>query len=515
MKRFQYCAVLISALILGSLGCERNLMGVSSPAPPALTPTSTFSSTATGTATSTFTSTVPFTATPTPSGTSTNTPPFTLTPSPTFTSTSSNTPTNTAIRTATPSATSTSTVLSTPSLVPTVSGCGVPGASPAESVNLLAGNLYVPLKAGTGNVFFSPFSVLTAMSMAQEGANGNTACQMQTVLNLDPDATTRQQGFQQLISEINSPSKPYTLSTADNIWPQQNFPILPSFINTLQTYYGAGVTALNFAGDANGSAQTIDGAVSMETDGYIPNLVTPSDVSGAALVLTNAIYFEADWLSQFQTIGTMPQTFTLATGATESVSMMRQTIALPIGSFNGAASVVAIPYKGNEASMYVFLPPVGGMSALEAAMSGPSINSWLSANAPGIAGSSMNLNQVDLSLPKFTFSTNYKLGTTLIQMGMPLAFTRGQADFSGIDGNKDLYISQVIHQAHINVTESGTTAAAATAVIFYALDGVSTTYNPPPPIPFIVDHPFIFMIVDKQTNTILFMGRVNDPLSNS
>ena len=273
-----------------------------------------------------------------------------------------------------------------PSAPAATSGNGSSNATvytPAQATNLLSSNLYNWYSSQSGNVFFSPFSIITAMAMAQEGANGQTAQQMQTVLGLNPNATVRQQGFQQLISEINSPSKPYTLSTADNLWPQQNFPILPSYINVLQTYYDAGVTALNFAGDANGAAQTIDGAVSIETDGYIPNLVSAGDVTGAALVLTNAIYFKADWNSKFQNSGTLPQTFTLPTGATESVSMMHQTLSLPLGSFNGAASVVAIPYKGNEASMYIFLPPPGGMSTLEAAMSGSAINTgWLPTRRP-------------------------------------------------------------------------------------------------------------------------------------
>jgi serpin B len=393
---------------------------------------------------------------------------------------------------------------------PEMTGNGTSGTvyTPAQATNLLSSNLYNWYSSQSGNVFFSPFSIITAMAMAQEGANGQTQSQMQTVLNLNPNATVRLQGFQQLIAEINSPSKPYTISTADNLWPQQGFPILPSYINVLQTYYAAGVTSVDFIGNPGGAVQTIDGAVSQETAGYIPNLLTPSDVnSNTRLVLTNAIYFQADWLSQFQTINTISQTFTLPSGNTESVSMMQQTLFLSLGSFNGAASVVSIPYKGNEAAMYIFLPPPGGMSTLEAAMSGPAINNWLAANSAATTGTNMINTNVALSLPRFEFSTHYDLTTTLDQMGMPLAFTPSAADFSGIDGNKDLYISKVVHQAYIDVTESGTTAAAATGGV------MGTTAVPPPPVPFTADHPFIFMIVENNTNTILFMGRVNDPLA--
>ncbi len=394
------------------------------------------------------------------------------------------------------------------------------GQTPAESDCQLGANLYnfyENQSAGSsGNIFFSPFSIITCMAMAQEGAVGPTQTQMQNVLGLNPNTTARLQGFQQLLSQINAPSKPYTLSTADNLWPQQLLPVLPSFENNLQTYYGAGVTQLNY-GNPDGAAQTIDGAVSQETDGYIPNLLTSGDVANAELVLTNAIYFQADWQSQFVTTGTRPQTFTLTTGSTEPVTMMHQTLTSAIGNYNGAASVLALPYKDNGASMYIFLPPLGGMATLESRMTGPNINAWLAANSSAMSGSSFG--QVALSLPKFKFSTQYQLASTLSAMGMPLAFTKpgpngSGANFSGIDGNVGLYISKVIHEAYIDVNESGTTAAAATAVVM-TISISMVGPPPPPPIPFTADHPFIFMIVDNANQTVLFMGRVNDPNQGS
>jgi serpin B len=397
-------------------------------------------------------------------------------------------------------------------------GTGTSGQvyTPPQACNMLSSNLYDFYKGQDGNVLFSPFSIITCVAMAQEGAVGPTQTQMQTVLNLNPNTTARLAGFQQMLGEINSPSKPYTLATADNLWPQQGFAILPSFINTLQTYYGAGVTDVDYIGNASGAVQTIDGAVSQETDGYIPQLLTTGDVSPATrLVLTNAVYFQADWQSQFVTTGTTPQAFNLTSTTSESVSMMHQTLSAGIGSYNGAASVIALPYKGNGASMYVFLPPLGGMATLESLLTGPNINSWLSANAASMSVSGSSAPSVALTLPKFTFSTSYDLTSTLSSMGMPLAFSHpgsNGANFSGIDGNLDLTISKVVHQAYINVDEKGTTAAAATAVVIVYVNGF---FNTPPPVPFTVDHPFIFMIVDNATNTVLFMGRVNDPLSTN
>lgn len=405
---------------------------------------------------------------------------------------------------------------------PATSGSGAgPAAgnlSATQADNRLAANLYNFYQNQSGNIFFSPFSIITAMAMAQEGANGPTATQMQTVLGLSSDAAVRQQGFQQLIGKINAPGKSYTLDTADNLWVQQGFNLLSPYINVCQNDYYAGVTNVDFIGNPGGAANTINAAVSQETEGLIPSLLSPSSLSpNTRLVLTNAIYFKADWQNQFDTSLTYAQPFYATSSSTESVSMMHQTISAVVGNYNGAASVLAVPYKSGEASMYLFLPPQGGMAALEGSLSGSNLNAWLAANASSLAAGGSGSAQVALALPKFTFSTSYDLTSTFQSLGMPLAFTQPGAngtgaDFSGIDGAKDLFISDVIHKAYIHLTETGTTAAGATAVII--LSGNSYSFAPTP-IPFTVDHPFIFMIVENTTNTVLFMGRVDDPLSNS
>ncbi len=405
------------------------------------------------------------------------------------------------------------TLTSSPTPVPViVSKATTCTASQAD--NCLSTNLYNFYQSQSGNVFFSPFSIITALAMAQEGAVGNTATQMQNVLNLSNNAAVRQQGFQQLIGEINSTGKHYTLNTADNLWIQQNFQVLAPYINTCKTYYDAGVTNVDFVNNPSGALTTINGAVSQETAGYIPNLLSSSAINpGTRLILTNAIYFKGTWQNQFPVSYTYQQPFYPSSTANESVSMMHETLSASLGSYNGAASVLAIPYTDSEASMYIFLPPQGGMAALESVMTGDNLNSWLAANSAAMTGATGQ--QVDLSLPKFTFKTNYDLTAPMSQMGMPLAFTPPNngagADFSGIDGYKDLYITDIVHQAYVNVDETGTVAAAATGVVI----GVGIVSYQPPPIPFTVDHPFIFMIVENTTNTILFMGRVNDPLSGS
>jgi len=407
-------------------------------------------------------------------------------------------------------------IITAPSNVPPATSSSTTSCTPPQANNQLGSSLYNVYDGQSGNVLFSPYSIITCLAMAQEGAVGPTQAQMQKVLNLNPNAQARWTGFQQLISQINSPTQNYTLATADNLWPQQGFALQPAFLNTLQTYYDAGVTDVDYVGNAAGAVQTIDGAVSQETDGYIPQLLTPSDVnSKTRFVLTNAIYFNADWQSGFDPSSTTQQNFILSSGISESVSMMNQTVTGIVGSYNGAASVMALPYKGNGASMYLFLPPPGGLANLESQLTGANVNSWLAANATTTSNSSAKIfTSIALSLPKFTFSTQYDLTKTLSSLGMPLAFqlpgpNGSGANFSGIDGNLDLYISKVVHQAYISVDEKGTTAAAATGVIGGAEVTIASTV-----IPFVCDHPFVFMIVDNASNTVLFMGRVADPLSN-
>jgi serpin B len=406
------------------------------------------------------------------------------------------------------SATTTPVALISATPTATLGNCGVTGVTPAQADNMLAGNLYSYFQTQSGNVFYSPFSIFAAMSMAQEGANGTTGCQMQTALNLNSSASVRQAAMQSFINGINSPTKQFTLNVADNLWVQQGFNVLSSYVNDLQTYYSAGVTNVDFVGNPAAALQTIDGAVSQETAGYIPQLLTPANITPKTrVVLTNAIYFKASWQYQFPVTNTTLQNFYLDSGTSESVSMMNFTVSLPIGSFNGAASVIAIPYAGFDASMYVFLPPQEGITALGNLMTGANISSWLTANAASMGASTMA--NVSLSLPKFTFSTNYDLTAPLANLGMPLAFNPYLANFSGIDGSYDLSISDVVHQAYVDVSEVGTTAAAATGVV-----GCSDCEAVMMPIiiPFNVNRPFIFMIVDNVTNAVLFMGRVTNPI---
>jgi serpin B len=180
---------------------------------------------------------------------------------------------------------------------------------------------------------------------------------------------------------------------------------------------------------------------------------------------------------------------------------MHQNTLSKIEDYYGAAQVLEKPYVDNEVSMFIFLPPQGGMADLEEQMTGDKLNAWFVSRTAPTAG----MTYVALSLPKFKYKTSYALVDTLKKMGMNAAFDPSLADFSGMDGNRDLFITNVLHKAFVAVDEKGTEAAAATGVI------VGTTSMPPPPVPFAVDRPFIFILYENSSKAVLFMGKVNDP----
>jgi serpin B len=371
---------------------------------------------------------------------------------------------------------------------------------PAEGDNDFTFDFYRQINSNINNVFFSPFSMFDALAMCYEGAKGQTSYQMAQVLYLQQDNAARWQSFQSLISEINNPAKNYTLSTANNLWLEQNYPFLPSFLNTVETYYSASATAMDFVNNPASCLQTINNAVSNETNGKITNLLPPGSVNtDTALVLTNAIYFYAKWASQFNAANTVTQNFTTSSGTVEQVSTMHETIAANVENYYGVAQALELPYVNKEVSMFIFLPPSGGMAGLDSYMTGANMNAWLAARpiTPTVS------ENVAVSLPKFTIKTSYNMVPDLEALGMVLPFSQG-ADFTGISTFGNLYITAVFHNGYVSVAEQGTEAAAATGVAIGTAYVMQTT-------PFTINRPFILMIRENTSNTILFFGKVNDP----
>jgi len=376
---------------------------------------------------------------------------------------------------------------------------------PSTGNNYFAMDLYQEIRKGeSNNIFFSPFSIFSALSMVAEGSKNITWNEMSCVLHLQQDNNTRWNAFLNLIRTINATDKDYKLYTANNLWLQKDFTFLADYLDIVTNYYLAELANLDFISDPEGARQIINQRVEDLTCGKITNLFPSGTINSyTRLVLTNAIYFKATWKYKFKKEETFEQDFTISTGNTMKVQMMHQKFYRQIENFYDKAKVLELPYINDEVSMFIFLPEIDKMTELESTMTIENLNSWLSArktqNNPIV--------YIDLALPKFRIETKYILNNTLSNMGMSSAFNDYLADFSGMTGFKGLYITTVVHKAFVAVDEEGTEAAAATGV------GMGIT-SVPPATPFIVDHPFIFMICENSTNAILFMGKVITPTQN-
>jgi serpin B len=348
------------------------------------------------------------------------------------------------------------------------------------------------IKTNDGNVFFSPWSLESALSMTYEGAKGQTATEMQSVLKIPAELTARGPAFAKLFNEINAPGKKYNLSTANALWVEQTYNLLDSFTGTVGKYYGGGVKNVDFKNDVEGSRQTINTWVAAQTMDKIRDLI-PSGVIDdmTKLVLTNAVYFKGTWKTQFDKAKTYEAEFTKSPSETVRAQMMSMGDKSFKYTEDDELQLLEMPYTGDELSMVVLLPK-GDLSALEASLSSERLE---------ILRGDASEQELPVYLPKFKFETKYMLGDMLAAMGMPTAFT-GLADFSGMSGARDLFISEVIHQAYVDINEEGTEAAAATAVVMKTTAIMD-------PLVFRADHPFLFLIM--KGDTILFMGRVMDP----
>lgn len=348
------------------------------------------------------------------------------------------------------------------------------------------------------NIFFSPYSISTALAMVYEGARGQTAEEMQKVFYFPKNDSERRANFAAIYNEINKANKSYKLSTANALWAQKDYPFLGSYFNIVKQYYGGKATNLDFIGEAEKSRKIINKWVEQQTNNKIKDLIPPGALNRMTrLVITNAIYFKGTWLKQFDERKTKEADF-YAPDKIVKVQMMSKTD--KDAEFNYAETdklqILEMLYSGNELSMIILLPKENEtLDSINLTLE--NLASWKN---------SLTEQRVNVYMPKFKFETKYFMAEDLKEMGMPTAFNSGVANFSGMTGERDLYIDFVIHQAFVEVNEEGTEAAAATAV------GVGVTAAPPRQIPvFRADHPFIFIIQQKETGNILFFGRVIDP----
>ena len=372
----------------------------------------------------------------------------------------------------------------------------------AEVNRQFALDLYAQLKGTEGNLSFSPLSVATALEMTYGGARGRTADQMADVLAIpethrrDPLLLHGALGAlpRDLTADWNTG---YELHVANRLFGQRGYGFLEAFLALTRTNYGAELEEVDFVGDTEGARQTINAWVERQTRERIRDLLQPLMLTPqTVLVLTNAVYFKADWLTPFEKHMTHERDFYVTPEHKVRVPMMHRT-----GSYAhhdaGSVQVLELPYRGERLSMVILLPKAkDGLAALEKALSPDALEGWL-------AG--LRDERVAVALPKFTATQAFVLNDTLKAMGMPLAFSPEGADFSGMNGGVGpLWISKVVHKAFVAVDEKGTEAAAATAVIMERLAA-------PSGLEFRADHPFVYLIRDRRTGAILFMGRVVNP----
>ena len=386
----------------------------------------------------------------------------------------------------------------------------------AEGNNRFALDLYARLRQAEGNLFLSPYSISTALAMTYAGARGDTERQMAAVLRLptrptplSPDRQGPARGpweqarlhrrFGEIIRALNAGGKKgaYELHVANALWPQEGFEFLREFLQTVESEYYGRLTELDFVGATEKARVTINRWVEKKTNGNIKDLIGRGVLDRMTrLVLTNAIYFKGDWARQFEKGRTLDAPFTLPSGEKIDIPMMNQTARFKYAETEDL-QLLELPYAGDDLSMVVLLPKrTDGLADIEKKLTAESLSAWL---AP-LRGS-----EVVVSVPRFKMTRQFSLASVLKSMGMTDAFS-GRADFSGMNGRRNLFISAVIHKAYVDVTEEGTEAAAATAV------GVKLTAVVPAPKPvFRADHPFLFLIRHNQTGSILFLGRLVNP----
>ncbi len=365
--------------------------------------------------------------------------------------------------------------------------------------NAFAFDLYSKLsRSEEGNIFYSPYSISAALAMTYEGAKGKTAAEMKTVFHF-PASRVLRPNFAAIYNGLNKAGSGYKLETGNALWVQKRFPLLQKYTSTVKRRYAGKVSNLDFAGQTEQSRLTINRYIAAQTNNRIKDLIPQRELDpDSRFVLTNAVFFRGAWKWKFKPALTYQGDFKVTPDTRVKTPMMRMIagkVALNYAN-TGVAQILELPYKGNRLSMLLLLPHKS-LSSIESTLTPSRLKRYKARMRP------TNLDLI--AIPKFEFSSKYRLNDTLAGLGMPSAF-KGRADFSGMNGARNLYIKFIVHQAYVKVDEKGTEATAATAV------GGNTTSVQIQNI-FEADHPFLVLIQEKKTGNILFLGRVADPTS--
>jgi serpin B len=371
-------------------------------------------------------------------------------------------------------------------------------------------DLYGKLREQAGNLFCSPYSISTALAMTFNGARGNTEAEMARVLHFTLSQDKLHPAMGKLMTDLNnrkvdprrrrdpsSPKKPFELVVANALWGQKGYPFHRAFLDGTKANYEAGLTSLDIQKDPEKARKTINAWVEKKTNKKIKDLIPPGSITPLVrLVLTNAIYFKSAWTHPFKERFTRKVPFHLSPESPVDVPTMHLTE--DFRYLDGETfQALELPYKHNVLSMVILLPKKHeGMAALEKSLTVDNLQNWRSR---------MRFANVRIALPKFKFTSMFILNDALMAMGMKDAFNGKTADFSGMADTKELFIGFVIHKAFVDVNEEGTEAAAATAV------GMLGKGMPSKTEAFKADRPFLFLIRDNVTGSVLFLGRVSDP----
>jgi len=385
-----------------------------------------------------------------------------------------------------------------------------PQVPSADAQSLVNGNnafaldIYQTLRSENGNLILSPFSISLALAMTYAGARGETESQMADTLHFDLLQGQLHPAFNALDQDLASPGKaklfqekPLQINIANAVWAEQTYPFLQDYLDLMASNYGSGIRLADFINKHEKVRTEINDWVYDETQKKIKDLIPASALNtDTRMVLVNAIYFKADWLSQFDVNETHDAPFHLLDGSDVTVKMMKtkKDQNISVSNYRGDGyQAVELPYTGDTAAMDILVPDEGNFEAFESSLNVDVLSTVLG---------NMQSDPIMVVLPKFKFESEFSLSDTLKSMGMVDAFDQHNADFSGMTAQHDLFISDVIHKAFVAVDEKGTEAGASTIVLFKLVSGS---------FPIIIDHPFIFIIRDKPSGQILFIGRVLDP----
>ena len=372
-----------------------------------------------------------------------------------------------------------------------------------DAINAFAFDIFKEInKENNDNMFISPYSIFTALAMTYEGAKEQTADEMQEVLKIQQNNASFHEYVKNLYEILNKENNNYNISTANALWVKQNYQLLEQYLNIIRTFYEGEATEVDFSNPEE-AASIINQWVEDNTNGLIKDLILPSYIDPyTALILTNAIYFKGIWKVQFDPANTTNRTFEKTNEENIQVPTMKLVETEDIFNYTetNKLQVLELPYTGSDLSMVLLLPKDNNIQDAINALDDDTFSDILD---------SMYETSVDIYLPKFKVETEYQLKDYLKALGMNIPFTTS-ADFSGMNGVKELFIDKVVHKAYIELNEEGTEAAAATAVIM-ALTAMPDE-EPETRIVFDCDHPFIYLIQHKQTGTILFMGIINNPI---